>query len=110
VSATDWDWQLPAATVPALIAAGVLTARRERVGEGAGLALAVVALAVCVASTAHAVGASELERGKPTRLLPWDARPWANIDPAKACRIDPAAPVLIRARISCRRKSVSGSG
>ena len=99
-AAVDWDWQLPAATLPAVLAAGTLT----RTGRPLGLVVAPVALALGVAAGLHGVGAAVVETDVSTpdrarfaaRLLPWDARPWVEVDPREACSIDPEEPVLER--------------
>jgi O-antigen ligase len=55
VSAIDWDWQLPAVTGAALIAAGTLTgAGRRRLGPRAALGLALVALGIGLAAELRA--------------------------------------------------------
>ena len=97
-SLVDWTWQLPAATLPALLAAG--SGRwLPRLGAGAGVALGVAALALGVATAAHGVGAALFETGRSpavaSRLLPYDARPWVLTTPARACRIDPGEPMLL---------------
>lgn len=101
-AAVDWDWQLPAATLPAMLAAGTLT----RAGRPLGLVVAPVALALGVAAGLHGLGAAVLETDVSTsqrarlaaRFLPWDARPWAEIDPRRACTTDSREPVLTRGR------------
>jgi hypothetical protein len=98
-SLVDWTWQLPAATLPAMLAAG--SGRTlPRLGAGAGVALGVAALALGVGAAAHGVGAALVETGKrpalASRLLPYDARPWVAGAPARACRIDPGEPMLLR--------------
>ncbi|MBI4172266.1 MAG: O-antigen ligase family protein [Actinobacteria bacterium] len=98
----DWAWQLPAATLPAVLCAGALSRRGPPLRAGAALAVAVAALAVGAAAGLHGVGAALLESGSrspaATRLLPWDARPWvARGDLARACEVDPAEPALLRA-------------
>ena len=101
-AAVDWDWQLPAATLPAVLAAGTLT----RTGRRLGLVVAPLALALGVAAGLHGLGAAVLETDVSTRqrarlaarLLPWDARPWAEVDPRRACAIDSREPVLSRGR------------
>jgi O-antigen ligase len=104
-AAADWEWQLPAATLPAIICVGAL------VGRGPPLRTptlaAAVALAIGVAAGAHGIGAALLENGihsqararTTARLLPYDARPYAVFpaDHARACRIDAGEPVLLRA-------------
>ncbi len=98
-SLVDWTWQLPAATLPALLAMGSGRAT-PRLGAGAGVALGVAALALGVAAGAHGVGAALVETGRhpalAARLLPYDARPWVATAPARACRIDPGEPMLLR--------------
>ena len=98
-SLVDWTWQLPAATLPAMLAAG--SGRRQaRLGAGAGLALGAAALVLGVGAAAHGVGAALVETGKrpslAASLLPYDARPWVLAAPARACRIDPGEPMLLR--------------
>jgi O-antigen ligase len=95
-AAVDWDWQLPAVTIPALLAAG--TGRRP--ARTAPLVLAPLALVVGIAAALHGIGAAILESGpSPARarlaahLLPWDARPWlAAGDRARACATDRSDP------------------
>lgn len=58
VSAVDWDWQLPAVTIPALAVAGALTARGRALGPRASLGVAAVGLAVAAAATVQLVVAS----------------------------------------------------
>ena len=98
-SLVDWTWQLPAATLPAVLAAGSGRAL-PRLGAGTGVALGVAALALGLATAAHGVGAALVETGKrpalASRLLPYDARPWVAASPARACRIDPGEPMLLR--------------
>jgi hypothetical protein len=101
-SAVDWDWQLPAVTIPVLLAAGAgLRAPRRP----APLLLAPLALAIGVAAGLHGIGAALLEDGirsedrarLAARLLPWDARPWAAIgDLRRACAADAKDPVIAR--------------
>ncbi|MGI8421108.1 MAG: O-antigen ligase family protein [Gaiellaceae bacterium] len=93
-SLTDWDWQLPAATLPAIVAAGA--ARRSL---PAGLPIAAGALVVGILCGLHGLGAALLEQGRPQpRLLPYDARPWAELgDFRRACAVDPGEPALVRA-------------
>jgi O-antigen ligase len=101
VSAIDWDWQLPAATIPALLAAGVLTRRPTTARREMHVLAPFLALVVGAAAALHMLGAIQLAAGHTTRLLPWDARPWIAHDPAKACRIDPRSPELVRAGVRC---------
>lgn len=113
----DWDWQLPAATLPALLAAGSLLSS----GRRAGLAVAVAALAIGVAAGLHGIGAAALEEGRTAlaaRLLPWDARPDAALAAAtgsraafaRACRIDPGEPALLREDPSLGRCAARRAG
>jgi O-antigen ligase len=103
-AAVDWTWQLPAATLPAVLAAGVLTRREAQLGRSAAAGLAAAALIVGIASGLHGVGAAVVETGPDSRdearlagrLLPFDARPWADVDRTRACEIDPDEPVLTR--------------
>lgn len=101
-SCADWTWQLPAATLPALLCAGALSRRGAPLRPGAGVAVAAAALAVGAAAGLHGLGASLLESGSRSpaaaRLLPWDARPWvARGDLERACRVDPGEPAILRA-------------
>lgn len=101
VSATDWDWQLPAATLPALYAAA---GPRPALRPGPSLAAAAAALVLGVLAGLHGIGAYLVEEGIDTRsrarlaahLLPGDARSWAALDVPRACRIDSGEPVLRR--------------
>jgi hypothetical protein len=110
-AAVDWTWQLPAATLPAVLAAGVLTRREARLGPSAAAGLAAAALVVGIASGLHGVGAAVVETGPDTRdearlagrLLPFDARPWADVDPGRACDLDADEPILTRGKDCDRR-------
>ncbi len=99
-ASVDWDWQLPAVTIPALLAAGagLRAARRP-----APFALAPLALAIGLAAGLHGIGAALLESGGDqhlaARLLPWDARPWVALgETARACATDRRDPVIARLR------------
>ncbi len=102
-SGVDWVWQLPAATLPMLFAAGALTAREAPAESRRAFspALAAAALAIGALSAAHGLGAALLESGEPQqaqKLLPWDARPAvARGDTAEACRIDAGELARLRA-------------
>jgi len=100
-AAADWDWQLPAATLPALIAAGAAHEPARVLRERGAVGLALAALAVGVACGLHGLGAALLESGRPsqaTRLLPGDARPDAALGTRagflRGCRADPGEPAL----------------
>jgi O-antigen ligase len=111
----DWDWQLPAAALPALIAAGAAARGSpvRRWSERAAIGFALGALAIGVASGLHGLGAALLESGRPAqarRLLPGDARPDAALQTpaahARGCRLDPGEPALLYAAPlygGCRR-------
>jgi O-antigen ligase len=112
----DWDWQLPAATLPALACAAALTQRpdfQRRLGRAA-LPLAAVALAVGGLAAAHGVGAALLEEGRPRAaalLLPHDARPWlARGDLERACAVDPGELAIRRHRPSNQGCTRGGRG
>jgi O-antigen ligase len=99
VAAADWEWQLPAAALPALIAAGA--AHEGRRLARSSLAYAVAALTLGVAVGLHGLGAALLESGRPAqarRLLPGDARPDAALHTraafARGCRVDAGEPAL----------------
>jgi O-antigen ligase len=98
-AAADWDWQLPAATLPALIAAGAAFKGRRLDRSSLGLALAALVLGTAVGL--HGLGAALLESGRPEearRLLPGDARPDAAEHTRAAflrgCRLDAGEPAL----------------
>jgi O-antigen ligase len=103
-AAADWDWQLPAATLPAIVCAGALARRGPPLRLPAGAAL--VALLIGLVAGVHGVGAALLESGiasperarAAARLLPYDARPYAALpsERGRACRIDQGEPVLLR--------------
>ena len=101
-AAADWDWQLPAAALPALIAAGAGRDQARTLGEGPAVGAALAALVVGVACGLHGLGAALLESGRPAQarlLLPADARPDAALRTrpafARGCRIDPGEPALL---------------
>ena len=101
-AAADWDWQLPAATLPVVVASAALLARPSRALRRGAVALAALALAVGAAAGAHGVGAALVETdARPAlaqRLLPFDARPAVvDRDRRAACRVDPGEPMLARA-------------
>jgi O-antigen ligase len=101
-AAADWDWQLPAAAIPALIAAGAGRERSPTLGERPAVCAALAALVVGVACGLHGLGAALLESSRPAQarhLLPGDARPDAGIRTRAAfvrgCRLDPGDPALL---------------
>jgi O-antigen ligase len=104
-AALDWDWEIPAVTVPALLAAGaiVLSVRRgverplSRAAQAGGIA-AVVAAVVFVfvmhaGNTALADAETALVRGDVARAAdearsarrwqPWAAQPWQRLAEAE---------------------------
>jgi hypothetical protein len=105
VSAVDWDWQLPAATLPAMLAAGALAGARRAPPLRLGPLACAGALVVGLACALHGLGSALLENGVRTperarlvsRLLPRDARPWVTLEPRRACSIDAGELTLRRA-------------
>lgn len=118
-AATDWDWQLPAATIPALLAAGSLAPSAGEALRAGALVLSAAALALGTLAGLHGVGAALVESGVSStarvdlaaRLLPFDARPYvalaagerargraaaARAAHVRACRIDGREPSLRR--------------
>lgn len=97
-AAVDWDWEMPAVTLPALFCGSVLLALRRppaRVrlaGRWRVMALALTAPVLAVAFVAHvgnratAASLAAIERGEPDRALaqarraidwaPWSDEPW----------------------------------
>src|SRR5215208_3623337 len=85
-AAQDWDWELPAATVPALVCAVALLAAsrgpapRLRSLGGAAVAglLAVVTLVAYAGNRALEVAetGSDASARRAARLQPWSAQPW----------------------------------
>ena len=95
-TAQDWDWELPAVTVPALACAValLLSARRQwtplgpvpsLVGGVAALALAVLALTAYAGNRELALGEAGSERSarRAARLQPWSAEPWRVLGEAQ---------------------------
>jgi O-antigen ligase len=85
----DWDWELPAVTVPALACGtALLLATRERwipipraprlAGAATALLLALVALAAYAGNRelTLAEGGSERAARRAARLQPWSSEPW----------------------------------
>ena len=104
-AAVDWDWELPALTVAALICASVLlvNARREERllalstrtrGAAAAAAFAVAAFAFVTLTGNSAIAASdqaaddgnwtkaEAEARKAKRWAPWSSEPWQRLGEA----------------------------
>jgi hypothetical protein len=88
-AAQDWDWELPAATVPALACAAALVLGTRRVDvpvpRTAARALAAAGIVLAAASVAAyagnrelalAEGGSEPSARRAARLQPWSAEPW----------------------------------
>jgi O-antigen ligase len=97
--AQDWDWELPAATVPALVCALTLLLASRRRDEPLGIparaAAAVAATATAALALAAYAGNRELavaERGsedaarRAARLQPWSAAPWRARGEAQLAR------------------------
>jgi tetratricopeptide (TPR) repeat protein len=99
-AAYDWDWELPAATLPALICAGSIlasgrgrggpiTGRRQSLLVAAALAVAVVGTLGLVENRSLAQSADHAQRGdykealalarRARWLAPWSSDPWAQI-------------------------------
>ena len=113
-AAVDWDWELPAVTVAALICAAALLAaarREERVlelstkarGSAVAAALAVAAVAFVTLTGNNAIAASdkaaddgnwrkaEDEARKAKRWAPWSSEPWQRLGEAHMGQGDFAA-------------------
>jgi hypothetical protein len=113
-AALDWDWELPAVAVPALVLAGVLVVlarrrpaavplgRRARAGGLAALGVAAAFLFVMHAgNTALAESAAALERGDVDRAArearsarrwqPWSFEPWQRLAEAQLAAGDARA-------------------
>jgi hypothetical protein len=99
----DWDWELPAVTVTALVCAVslLLASRRDEVGvpRVARLSTAAVAAVLAVLSIAAYLGNRELalaERGseraarRAADLQPWSGDPWRLLGEAQLARGDVA--------------------
>ncbi|MGN6797548.1 MAG: O-antigen ligase family protein [Gaiellaceae bacterium] len=98
-AAYDWDWELPAVTLPALICAGSILASGRRGGPITGqrqsllvlaaLAIAVVGTLGLIENRSLAQSADHAQRGeykqalalarRARRLAPWSSDPWAQI-------------------------------
>ena len=98
-AAQDWDWEVPAATVPALICAvSLLLGSRRRdtpLGVTARGTVAIVAAALAGLAVAAYAGNRELalaEEGsdrsarRAARLQPWSAEPWRARGEAELAR------------------------
>lgn len=95
-TAQDWDWELPAVTVPALACAValLLSARRQwtplgrvprLVGGAAALALVVLALTAYAGNRELALAEAGSERSarRAARLQPWSSVPWRVLGEAQ---------------------------
>ncbi len=108
----DWDWELPAVTVPALVcgvsvlAAARAAGTRPLTGQAragtvvATLLLAVIALVGLVGNSALATSRqaasgrpsdAAAEARKAQRWAPWSAEPWQALGEAQRARGNPAA-------------------
>jgi O-antigen ligase len=109
-AAQDWDWELPAVTVPAIAcAAALLLASRRRwvpldraarlAGVAAALLLAALSAAAYVGNRELALAETGSERAarRAARLQPWSAEPWRVLGEAQLERGE-----LDRARASFR--------
>jgi O-antigen ligase len=98
-AAQDWDWELPAATVPAFVCAVTLLLGSRRrdppLGVPARTATAVVAAALAALALpayagnrelAVAEGGSEDAARRAARLQPWSAAPWRARGEAQLAR------------------------
>ena len=103
-TAQDWDWELPAVTVPALACAiALLLGARKRwirlargpslVGAGAAVALLALAVTAYVGNRELALGenGSEGSARRAARLQPWSAEPWRVIGESQLERGELAA-------------------
>ncbi len=103
-TAQDWDWELPAVTVPALACAvALLLAVRKRwtrvargpslVGAGAAVALLALTVTAYVGNRELALGEDGSERSarRAARLQPWSAEPWRVIGESQLERGELAA-------------------
>jgi hypothetical protein len=109
-AAIDWDWEVPAVTLPALFCAAALLASRSPAvltGRGRVVALALAAPVLAVALVAHvgnratAASIAALDRGDPDRALaqarraiewaPWSDEPWQLRGEAELLLEDDAA-------------------
>jgi O-antigen ligase len=86
-AAQDWDWELPAATVPAIVCAVALLVRARSseqplrlttAGAVVASVLAVLTLAAYAGNRALEVAETGSERSarRAARLQPWSAQPW----------------------------------
>ena len=95
-TAQDWDWELPAVTLPALACAvALLLTGRQRwaplgqparfVGGAVAVALVVVSLAAYAGNRELALAESGSERSarRAARLQPWSAEPWRVLGEAQ---------------------------
>ena len=95
-TAQDWDWELPAVTVPALACAvALLLSGRQQwaplgraprlAGAAAALALVVLALTAYAGNRELALAENGSERSarRAARLQPWSAEPWRVLGEAQ---------------------------
>jgi O-antigen ligase len=114
----DWDWELPAAVVPALACAAVLLLGKRVAwaqlgpaarwgGAAASLAIAVMALAAYAGNRelALAQGGSEGAARRAAKLQPWSSEPWRVLGEAQLERGE-----LERARVSFRKGVLRDDG
>ncbi len=100
-AAQDWDWELPAATLPAIVCAAslLLTSRRRQTplapaaraaASVAATTLAVLAVAVYAGNRELALAEAGSERSarRAARLQPWAAAPWRARGEAQLARGD----------------------
>jgi O-antigen ligase len=97
-AAQDWDWELPAVAVVAILCAAALLAARR--GDGplaapirfaagaAALALAILVVAAYAGNRELAVAESGSERSarRAARLQPWSSEPWRLLGEARLAR------------------------
>jgi O-Antigen ligase len=99
----DWDWELPAVTITAVVCAAalLLTARRREVGLPRPVRIAVAAVAAVLAVLASGAYAGNrqlvlAERGseqsarRAGRFQPWSGEPWRLLGEAQLARGDVA--------------------
>jgi O-antigen ligase len=102
-AAQDWDWEMPAATVPAIVCAVALLVADRRpsgpplrlrtVGAVVAGVLAVMTLAAFAGNRALEVAetGSDSSARRAARLQPWSAQPWRVLGEAQLAAGDAAA-------------------